>query len=231
MRKVYAQRTESNRAYNTPQMLNIINDTLANDTYDAVLSLIEFFCNELDEVEKIKVKQWNYEEPEESIFEAFNKEFEKEYVAYRFVNKKIRCLTDPIEIAAIEAAAKITANKVDEHINKALNFLSDRNNPDYENSIKESISAVEAMCNCIAGENTSLGSTLKHLEKNGVIIHPALKEAFDKLYGYTSDASGIRHSGQIGGSSSTFEEAEFMLVACSAFINYLKGLLSKTSED
>lgn len=53
-----------------------------------------------------------------------------------------------------------------------------------------------------------------------------MKSAFEKLYGYTSDANGIRHAGNIGGNSSTFEEAKFMLVSCSAFINYLIGVLA-----
>lgn len=43
----------------------------------------------------------------------------------------------------------------------------------------------------------------------------------NSLYGYISDANGIRHAGNIGGPSSTFEEAKFMLVSCSAFVNYL----------
>ena len=50
--------------------------------------------------------------------------------------------------------------------------------------------------------------------------------AFNALYGYTSDANGIRHAGDIGGPASTFEEAKFMLVSCSAFINYLLGVWS-----
>ena len=68
---------------------------------------------------------------------------------------------------------------------------------------------------------------MKHLEDSGVKIHPALKGAFSKLYGYTSDASGVRHAGELGGKDSTFEEAKFMLVSCCAFVNYLTGLLAK----
>lgn len=52
-------------------------------------------------------------------------------------------------------------------------------------------------------------------------IHGALKEAFKKLYGYAGDGKGIRHAGDLGGPESTFAEAQFMLVSCSAFINYL----------
>ena len=80
------------------------------------------------------------------------------------------------------------------------------------------------MCQIIIdpdGKEATLGNMLKKLENKGIEIHGALKSAFEKLYGYTSDANGIRHAGDLGGASSTFEEAKFMLVSCCAFINYL----------
>lgn len=55
-------------------------------------------------------------------------------------------------------------NEVEEHFEKALRFIADRENPDYPNSIKESISAVEAYAVVILGENSkenSLGRMLK----------------------------------------------------------------------
>ena len=55
-------------------------------------------------------------------------------------------------------------------------------------------------------------------------LHPALKQAFLKLYAYTSDANGIRHANGIGEGNSSFIEAKYMLVSCSAFINYLDGI-------
>ncbi len=65
---------------------------------------------------------------------------------------------------------------------------------------------------------------LKQLEKNSISIHSALESAFNMLYGYTSDANGIRHAGDIGGKESSFEEAKFMLISCCAFVNYLIGI-------
>lgn len=116
----------------------------------------------------------------------------------------------------------LTANA--RSIHQANKLLSDRDNPDYENSIKESISAVEAICEIITdakGKETTLGAILKKLDKNGIVIHKALLSAFSSLYGYTSDANGIRHAGDFDGPTASFEEAKFMLVACCAFINYL----------
>jgi hypothetical protein len=72
-----------------------------------------------------------------------------------------------------------------------------------------------------ADEKATLGDALKQLEKRGLSIHPCLKTAFSKLYGYTTDQGGIRHAEGMFESNVTFEEAKFMLVSCSAFINYL----------
>jgi hypothetical protein len=40
------------------------------------------------------------------------------------------------------------------------------------------------------------------------------------MYGYTSDESGIRH-GMLDDPNVGFPEAKFMIIACSAFANYL----------
>ena len=69
-------------------------------------------------------------------------------------------------------------------------------------------------------KKSTLGEALNKLEKNGVKIHGAMKSAFSSLYGYTSDKSGIRHNSGID-ENTTFEEAKYMLISCSAFINYL----------
>ena len=54
-----------------------------------------------------------------------------------------------------------------------------------------------------------------------MIIPPTLEEAFNKLYGYTSNEGGIRHALSEGDTPPTFDDAKYMLVSCSAFVNYL----------
>ena len=141
---------------------------------------------------------------------------------YRFVDGLITPITNDIEIDAINEAIATKYDVVNGHIHKAIKLLSDREHPDYENSIKESITAVEAMCEIILGQKkATLGEALKHIENAGVPIHGALRSAFGILYGYTSDANGIRHAGDIGGAGATFAEAKYLLVSCSGFVNYL----------
>lgn len=148
----------------------------------------------------------------------------RELSAYRFVEKKLAPITNDLEINSIESALKSTESKdlkgVRIHLAEALSKLSDKKNPDYRNSIKESISAVESICQEITGEQSAeLGKTLKKL-KSKLPIHGALEQGFIKIYGYTSDGDGIRHA-MMDETNLDQEDALYMLVSCSSFINYL----------
>ena len=152
-----------------------------------------------------------------------NKILEEEKSGYRIVNNRVAKITDKKEIESVEESISNPYGAVGIHIKKALELYSDRESPDYENSIKESISAVESMCCVITGESgaqATLGKMLKSIESKGITIHSAQKEAFSKLYGFTSDAGGIRH-GSIDFTNAPSEDALYMLISCSAFVNYL----------
>lgn len=108
------------------------------------------------------------------------------------------------------------------HLNKALELYAKKTSGDYRNSIKESISAVEAYCREKTGEGT-LGKALNKLESNGIIIPMLLKLAFEKLYAYTNQPdTGIRHAlmDDEGIYTPGADEALFMLVSCCSFINF-----------
>ena len=111
-------------------------------------------------------------------------------------------------------------------------MLSDRKNPDYRNSIKESISAVETICKRISkNPKATLGDALNELVKNGKIkFHGAIQSAFKNLYGYTNDADGIRHS-LMEEESLDQEDALFMITSCSAFVNYLTVKTLKSGNN
>ena len=70
-------------------------------------------------------------------------------------------------------------------------------------------------------DSGTLGKLIKKLESE-IKLHPALKGAFNSLYGYTSNANGIRHA-LMEKDTNDYHDAKFMLVTCSAFINYVKG--------
>ncbi len=159
---------------------------------------------------------------------ASNQVLEKELSAYRFVGGTLARITSPEEIREIDEALAQQASlpTVATHLAQALNHLAHRNKPDYRNSIKESISAVEAASKLITGNpKARLNQALKVLEEK-VTLHRGLKKAFESLYGYTSDAEGIRHA-LLEEPTLTFEDAKFMLVVCSAFVNYLTAQAAK----
>jgi hypothetical protein len=153
---------------------------------------------------------------------AVNAVLKDETAAYRFVSGRIVQITSAEEIATIEQALALPdpLKVVAAHLQQALVLLGDKKSPDYRNSIKESISAIESLSKILAGLPTAtLTPALNAVDKQ-TKLHPSLKEAFQKLYGYTSDAQGIRHA-LMEQSTLDFEDAKFMLVSCSAFVNYL----------
>lgn len=159
----------------------------------------------------------------EDYRESFNKVLEEVKSGYRFIVWQAVPITNPAELELLTQAISSEFDTVNMHFQKAISLYSDRESPDYENTIKEAISAVEAMCCIITnseGGGATLGSTLKKLRNCGIEIHPALESAFSKLYGYTSDANGIRHGG-IDFTNAPEEDAKYMLLSCSAFVNYL----------
>lgn len=169
-----------------------------------------------------------YCEKKEKFIEQINHVLEIENSAYRIINNEIIPITSEQEIKSIEEAITNTNqfSGVQQHLNQALKLMSDRQNPDYRNSIKESISAVESICKIVTNEDkATLGKALKIIEdKHG--LHAALKGSLSQLYGYTSDADGIRHA-MLEESNLSYIDAKFMLVACTNFINYL---IDKTKD-
>lgn len=162
----------------------------------------------------------------------FNGVLSAENAGYRVIGRQVVPITNEYEIKCIEQAQQTPYNSINVHLKKATELFSRRPLPDYENSIKESISAVEAVCSIItglSGKNATLGKTIKKLKDYGVHIHPSMENAFSSMYGYTSDEDGIRHGG-IDFKWAPAEDAKYMLVSCSAFVNYLIEKWSKAAK-
>ena len=220
-KEFYGLRIDLMPAFNSGRIyfngiLEYIEDWFFNKAeWDEIYDFIEFLS-------KIDKKSLHI-----GFVEECNRELKKEVSGYRIVDETVVQITSEEEIQSIEEALYNTDifKSVNEHLNTALSLLADRQSPDYRNSIKESISAVEALCKIITkDEKSTLGKALAIIEKQHK-LHGSLKEAYSKIYGYASDADGIRHSMLEDGIPIDFEDAKFMLVSCSAFINYLKSKL------
>lgn len=202
-------------------------DTLPSSPFDATEQFRKFFNSSkwyeiYDLIEEIIKIYPQLSQFKPTFLNELNTILEEEKSAYRIVNAEVIEITSEQEIQSIEQALENTNpySGVQQHLNQSLKLMSDRQNPDYRNSIKESISAVESICKIVTNdEKATLGKALKIVEdKFG--LHPALKGSLSQLYGYTSDADGIRHA-MLEESNLSYIDAKFMLVACSNFINYL----------
>ena len=197
----------------TSDSLKIIRDYFFNCAWHEIYSLIE------ETIEHYPYQRVSNKDP---FITNINNMLERENSAYRIINDEIIPITSEQEIQSIETALENTNQYlgVQQHLNQALKLMSDRQKPDYRNSIKESVSALESMCQKILKKDkVTLGDAIGQIEKQ-YPIHPALKASIKSLYGYTSDADGIRHA-MLDESNLSYIDAKFMLVACTNFINYL----------
>ena len=120
---------------------------------------------------------------------------------------------ETVEQSGIAAGATTHLRKAVEHLNAGR----------YADSISDSIRAVESAARVIDPKaNKTLSPALNSLETAGLLNHPALKDAFNKLYGYTSDEQGIRHALLERDTANVdLDEAMFMFGACASFAAYL----------
>jgi len=207
----FKEPTDQIRIFNDSEILKKIRYRFFDCSWHEVYDFLEFVLT--------------YEPWRKDVTEQMNLVLGRELAAYRVVHGHVTEIIDEVEIQALEEAlADDNFPGVRDHLTTALEHLSRREDPDYRNSIKESISAVEAMAWHVTSKKSStLGEALRELEKRHK-LHPALKQGFSKLYGYTSEADGIRHA-MLDEPNLTADDAKYMMVSCTAFVNYLKTLI------
>jgi len=191
-----------------------------------VYDLIEFLANLL----RKELNQDTF-----SIFQVeLNRILEEENAPYRMIDGSIVRITDKMEIESIETALKKLDkfSSAKKHLSNAIRLLSDRENPDYENSAKESISAIESLLKIIHKNDKTLGKNIK-ITCNRFNFHPSLCSAISNLYGWANECfrHGKTEKAKEKGCNITHAEAKFMLVIASTFISYLIEKLSQNSES
>lgn len=196
---------------------NILRERFFKLEWYDVYNLTEFF---LQNIPRFTDNRRRAEDTEALI----NSILARELSGYRSINLQLVPITNESEVASVQQAASNPSNSrfagASEHINTALSLLGKRPDPDYRNSIKESISAVEGLCKVISGDKSGGLDKALSIIANSISIHGALKSGILNLYGYTSDEEGIRHP-ILEISNVGFPEAKFMLVTCSALVNFL----------
>ena len=116
------------------------------------------------------------------------------------------------------------------HMKKALALFSSREKPDYANTVKESVSAVESLVKEWTGKEFKSG--MAQLAKDGILPNdrapkgkPFLPEAVSNIWGYANKTS--RHGLKSGESPPDADTARFILVTCAAFVNYMTARREK----
>ena len=214
--------------------LKIPTDTIP-PTFDEAAGVLRnhfFGCkwNEVHDFVDFIIRQLTAPPPEGltgNMVTDFNSVLDRENSGYRIINGIVTEITSGVEIAEIEQAISSPLAGVKTHLETSLGLLTDRKNPDYRNSIKESISAVESMCRTLTSDPNATAGAALNVIQDKVGLHGALKASLSNLYGYTSDEDGIRHA-MLEKPDITFNDAKFLPVSCSAFVNYITG---KTSES
>ena len=208
-------------------LMDDILEMFKTESYDMILTMIEFICSMVYETYEDYNNRTHYCFPNDyyDTFKVMNTAFENEYIGYRFIKDRIVKITNDEEIKAIEESASTPFDKVNKSISKSISFLSESSNKDYKNAIKEAIIAVEQLFNIILETNgLTLTNALGQIcDKIHIDIN--LKESIKNLYKYTNEVNGIRHGNNKDSDEISFDEAKYVLLICSATINYFSTLI------
>jgi hypothetical protein len=155
-------------------------------------------------------------------FNAWNTALANEGCPWRFVGGRLAPVSTEEEQATVEETLTSLLQSVRSHITSALQKLAGRPEPDVRNAIKEAISAVESALKVTTGRTKGdLRDALPDFESKYGTLHGAFRGAIEKLYAFTSDEKGVRHSLLEAAAKVDIDDARFMVIACSALCNFL----------
>jgi hypothetical protein len=203
---------------------NIIKEHYFQASWNKAYDYIEGYINYL-----VRLNKWRHND----LVNSLNIDLKKHNSAYRIIEGKFAPITNKQELAEISEAANTGQSAIDNHIKKAIALFSDKENRDYANVIKEAISTVEAAAKLVLKtDKATLGQALNELDRSGM-IQPQFKSALNSLYAYTNNPDvGARHSAKSDARfKPDFAEAKFVLVTCSAIVNYLLQKFDTHSKD
>ena len=215
--KFFKNRTDEYNEYAIEENKEFVEKIFFSSPWNEVYDLIDFVISYID----------TKDTRNRNIFiKPCNQVLERENSAYRIVDGLVTEIVSGQEIESIETAMATPYQNANKHIKNALTAFSRRENPDYANSIKESISAVESIAQEITGKEKSLNALTQELP-----IHPNFQNGLKELYNWTSTDGGIRHARNDKTLSPSKNTARFMLVTCSAFVNYIVSEMEQSKND
>lgn len=210
--------------YNIKSYINKIKEFIKSEEWYKIYQLFEYTLSQIedDDFHDLEI---------DSFEDSINSKLKENNSGYTLIQNIFLPITNETEIQEVETVFENSKlymlNGLKSHLHSAISNLSNKEKPDYRNSIKESISMVEIVARIIEPKENTLGKALNKLSKNQH-INGTFKSAVEKLYAYTNGKNGIRHA-MMKDESINIEDARYFLIACSAFSNYLIEKAKKQS--
>ena len=204
-------------------VMDLLKNWILKRPFNEVLDLIESIANDNESWAKFAT-------PIRESFERYVVAYylDMSHHPYQFIPRTNQAQGDATR-KAMETISEGGMKGAETHLRQAADHINAQR---FADSVRDSIHAVESVARQIDPKSKTLGPALNALEKAGLINHSALKGAFSKLYGYTSDEQGIRHallkkdSPDVG-----LDEAMFMFGACASFAAYLVNKHQKADQQ
>lgn len=163
--------------------------------------------------------------------------FEEEHFGYEFTQGVVRRRGrshSRDQVAKVEPTlGDPRLNSARTHYKKALEYFENRSRPDYENTVKEAVCAVEAAAKSLFPELNAktLGEVLKRIEGLGVGQVPKpLAVTLSGVYGFRNAGEGVSHGGADGGKV-TPAIAEYILAIAASQIIFLYEVARSADKD
>ncbi|EKT4496917.1 AbiJ-NTD4 domain-containing protein [Pseudomonas sp. CJQ_7] len=158
---------------------------------------------------------------------SVNELFAKHQVGWRLNSKSELESALPKQLADRLDGVESAIDQFDaarEHFRKAKRYVLGTHK-DYENSIKESVSALESVGKVLYDKTATLGDVLVRMKKDGS-VPPMLVSVMEKYYAYANAEPGVRHGGVLIPRSDEMD-AELAMHLSAAFIRYVIEINSK----
>lgn len=170
------------------------------------------------------------DDPDDMFVEIVNGQLKLNRAGCRVVGQHVTEITADADIASVETAIVQASAEARTHLRNAISLLANRDNPNFGKSINESMSAAEAAAREFVGNpKAQLTEALKKISRTETPggFHRALVDGWISLYGFAGDEGGIRHAIREGTVPPSQELAQYFLVICSAFVNFVTTTIAE----
>lgn len=207
--------------------------TFCERVYQSLLTPVfeyDGYAQERKLIDPVQVAQAYYEI-------EINNLLSEENLGYRFQDgvflRPGRIQTQHNTNRAVAVLSNETLSKAREHFTKAQRYFSSRQEPDFQNSVKEAVCALESAITACSGINVSNNFTRDIKELSGTDVGKVpqpLVAAMSSVYAYRGAASGVSH-GNADGLRIDRNEAELILSVVAAFITYIWDFFQDVHTD